>query len=285
MGTCDAIGGGVAMRLTSGLAVSLAVLVTGFYTWGISTDPDGFRGLIRDRGQPVEGAIPLAAVGVPSDGISGVAHEDLTWKDVAGSLSQAVVFKLRPPAANSLDINFSTFLDNLTRAVAARDVVEVLALSAPNDFVAVDTNESLVGLEQLLTAPDSDATWEHLESVLALPVARGIDGSYCAPYFSCLAMPEDAGLVEPFETVFVTAENVPVYAEPSLTSEQLVTLSYDAVRLAAPIDDDKWLKVLLPADRSGYIAREQGRMMFESRADFARLPGGQWALTSLVIAP
>lgn len=269
------------MKLTSGLAVSLAVLVTGLYTWGISTDPEGFRGLIRDRSLAIEGAVPLSAVAA----IDGEDGKSLTWEDVAGSVSQAVVFKLTPPAAATLDQDFLVFRDTLIRAIAARDTAGVLLLSAGHNMVVVEASEALVGLEELLSSDQSEKIWSQLESVMAKPAARAADGSYCAPWVSCLSMPQEAGLVEPFETVFVTGENIPVYARPSEMSEQLVTLSFDAVRLAAPIDDAKWLEVALPADRTGFIARERVTMMFDTRVDFERLASGEWAMTSLVIVP
>lgn len=271
------------MKLTSGLAVSLAVLVTGLYTWGISTDPEGFRGLIRDRSRAIEGAVPLSAVAtVDSVGEDG---KNPTWEDIAGSVSQAVVFKLAPPALATLDQDFLTYRDTLTRAIAARDTALVLSLSVAHKMVVVEASEELVSLEGLLSSGESESVWTQLENILAKPVARASDGSYCAPWISCLSMPGEAGLVEPFETVFVTGENIPVYAKPSETAEQLVTLSFDAVRLAAPIDDGQWLEVTLPADRTGFIARERVTMMFESRADFERLASGEWAMTSLVIVP
>lgn len=271
------------MKLTSGLAVSLAVLVTGLYTWGISTDPEGFGGLIRDRSRAIEGAVPLSAVAT----IEGMGEDgkSLTWEDVAGSVSQAVVFKLTPPATATLDEDFLLFRETLIRAIAARDTAGVLSLSAAEGIVVVEASEALVGLEELLSSDQNEKIWALLESVMAKPVARAADGSYCAPWVSCLSMPQEAGLVEPFETVFVTGENIPVYAGPSEMSEQLMTLSFDAVRLAAPIDDGKWLEVALPADRTGFIARERVTMLFDTRADFERLASGEWAMTSLVIAP
>lgn len=271
------------MKLTSGLAVSLAVLVTGLYTWGISTDPDGFGGLIRDRSRAIEGAVPLSAVatleGVGEDGKS------LSWEDVAGSVSQAVVFKLAPPAIATLDQDFLDFRDTLTRAIAARDTAAALSLSGAHNMVVVEASEELASLESLLLSDESEEIWSQLEKVMSRPVARAADGSYCAPWVSCLSMPQEAGLVEPFETVFVAGENIPVYAQPSETAEQLMTLSFDAVRLAAPVDNEIWLEVALPADRTGFVKRERVSMMFESRADFERLASGEWAMTSLVIAP
>lgn len=265
------------MKLTTGLTVSLAVLVTGLYTWGISTDPEGFGGLIRDPSRRVEGAVPLPGVSAP-EGVD----ESVTWRSISGQLPQAIVFKLKPPDVADLDESFLIYLDALRQAVAARDLAGVLSRSAENVIVSWGQPERPVGLAALLASDDGAAVWEQLQGVLAAPVAEGGDGAYCAPWFSCLAMPDEAGLVEPFETVFVTGENVPVYAETSDRSEPLLLLSWDAVRLAGPLDDGPWMKVILPADRTGYIARDRVRMMFDTRVDFERLPSsGLWALTSL----
>ncbi len=271
-------GRGVAMKLTTGLTVSLAVLVTGLYTWGISTDPEGFRGLIRDHSRPIDGAVPLSGVEIPGEG-----DETLTWKAISDQVSQAVIFKLKPPDLASLDESFLAYLDGLKAAVEARDLAGVLARSAVDVAVSFGQPERPVGLAKLLTSQDGPGVWQQLESVLSVPVAKGADGAYCAPWFSCLAMPEEAGLVEPFETVFVTGENIPVYDVPSDRSEPLLLLSWDAVRLAGAIDEPGWMKVILPADRVGYIARDRVRMMFDTRVDFEPLESGRWAMTSLVV--
>lgn len=274
------------MKLSTGLTVSLAVLVTGLYTWGISTDPDGFGGLIRDRSQSIEGAVPLSAAGIVGDDAGDITsgdEEKPTWKAIGKSASQAVVFKLRPPEAASLDESFMMFLDGLNTAVRDRDIDGILAYSAEDIVVSYSRSETFASLEDLLSSSGGERIWDHLQSVLALPMAKSADGAYCAPWFSCLAMPEDAGLVEPFETVFVTGEDVPVYEAPSEQARQMMTLSYDAVRLAGSIDDANWLKVELPADRTGYIARDQVRMMFDTHVDFEQLDSGLWAMTSLVI--
>lgn len=266
------------MKLTTGLAVSLAVLVTGFYTWGISTDPQGFRGLIRDQSRPMEGAVPLSGVEIP-----GEIDENLTWETISGEVSQAVIFKLAPPDVASLDESFLDYLASLRAAVEARDLAGVLTRSADNFVVSWGQPERPIGLKQLLSSEDGPAVWQQLQGVLSTPVARGADGAYCAPWFTCLAMPDEAGLVEPFETVFVTGEKVPVYAGTSDRSKRLALLSFDAVRLAGPIDNASWMKVILPADRTGYIARDQVRMMFDTRVDFEPLATGGWAMTSLAV--
>lgn len=266
------------MKLTTGLTVSLAVLVTGLYTWGISTDPEGFGGLIRDNSRPIQGAVPLSGVDIPGD-----VDEGAVWETISGQVSQAVIFKLRPPDVASLDEGFLVYLDVLKRAVAEHDVEAVLALSAEDIAVSHGQPESPVGLRELLTSRDGLAVWDQLQDVLLAPVAKGADGAYCAPWFSCLAMPDEAGLVEPFETVFVSGQNVPVYAEATDRSERLAFLSWDALRLAGTMGDANWIEVTLPADRTGYIARDQVRMMFDTRVDFERLPSGPWAMISLVI--
>lgn len=282
------LGRGVAMKLTTGLTVSLAVLVTGLYTWGISTDPEGFGGLIREHARPIEGAVPLSTANTPADGsgdrTSGV-DEGVSWKTIGEKMSQAVVFKLRPPDASGLDESFLMYLDGLKSAVETRDIEGVLSYSA-GDIVV--THGHLEGsgsadFKQLMSSDGGGKIWAQLHDLLSVPMAKGADGAYCAPWFSCLAMPEEAGVVEPFETVFVIGDNVPVYAAPSTRSEQLVRLSFDAVRLSGTIDDANWVKVILPADRTGYIARDQVRMMFDTRADFEVLESGLWAMTSLVV--
>lgn len=272
------LGRGVAMKLATGLTVSLAVLVTGLYTWGISTDPEGFGGLIRERSRPIEGAVPLSVVDVPvaPQGAPG-------WEAVAERMPQAVVFKLRPPDSAGLDESFLMFLESLTRAVEARNLEGVLTRSAEDIVISPGRFDGAADFTELVSSADGEKVWQQLQEVLSLPMAKGADGAYCAPWFSCLAMPEEAGVVEPFETVFVTGENVPVYAAPSTRSELLVQLSYDAVRLAGTIDDANWLKVVLPADRTGYIARDQVRMMFDTHVDFEFLEPGRWAMTSLVV--
>jgi hypothetical protein len=268
------------MKLTTGLAVCLAVLVTGLYTWGISTDPDGFGGLIRDKARPVDGGVPLSAVGILDESL-----EALTWKDVAGEVAQATVFKLRPTPVADIDAGFGFFLVDLRQAVAIRDIAGVLSHSVNTQIVGFEGTEGLVSLEEALRSEVGEALWSQLQKVLALPVARTADGAYCAPWITCLAMPEEAGLVEPFETVFVTGERVPVYEAPGGAGEPLMILSFDALRLTGAPSEGDWLEVALPADRTGFIARDRVALLFGTRADFDYLDTGRWAMTSLVVVP
>lgn len=265
------------MKYTTGIAISLAVLLAGLYTWGISTDPDGLGALVREEERPMDGAVPLASVEA-----SSLADDELTYAALATEVSQSNLFHLAPPEASDLDGDFLSFLLELRSAVEARDIEAILSRSASDIFLSFGSQGGHEVLRDLLSDPEAaGGYWQELKAVLHLPAAKGSEGLHCAPYFTCMNLPQDAGLIEPFDTAFIVSGDVSVFAEPSDAAATLMNLSYDVVRVLEFAEDPNWVRVALPDGEAGYLRSDTYRTMFDFRANFEKVEGF-WLMTSFV---
>lgn len=265
------------MNYANGLAMSLAVLLTVTYTWGLSTDPDGWGGLVRKSERLDPGGVPLAAV-------EAAAGQDdaLTYAGINAPYRQPPVFHMAPPAAAFEDQEFVAFLGDLRDAVATRDLDRLLEASREDILLSFGYGVGREGLKDILSSPDiGEDHWQALEALFALPVGETKDGTRCAPHFACMVLPPEAGIIDPFDTVFVIDKDVPVYAEASERSEEILTLSFDAVREAAPLDTPDWVAVSLAGGQYGFVPSDKVRSYFDFRADFEKSEDG-WKLSSFV---
>ena len=122
-----------------------------------------------------------------------------------------------------------------------------------------------------------------MDEVLALPLGRTSTGIHCAPHFSCMALPPEAGIIDPFDTVFALSAKVPVYAAANEDAEELETLSFDAVRQLGRLEASDWVKVDLGDGESGFVRASKVRSFFDFRADFEHSESG-WKMTAFIAA-
>jgi hypothetical protein len=269
--------GGVAMKYTTGIAICLAVLLVGLYTWGISTDPDGLGALVRDSERPSDGAVPLASVEANSQ-----ADDELTYGALAAQVAQSDLFHLAPPEASDLDGDFMSFLSEMRSAVEARDIEAILSRSTSDIFLSFGSQGGHDVLRRLLSDPQAATSyWQELKAVLQLPAARGAEGLHCAPYFTCMNLPQEAGLIEPFDTAFIVSKDVSVFAEPDAAAAPLMKLSFDVVKVLEFAEDPDWVRIALPGGEAGYVRSSTFRTLFDFRASFEKIEGF-WLMTSFV---
>lgn len=267
------------MKYSTGLAVSLSVLLTGFFTWGVSTHPDGFGGLIKEGPSPDPGAVPLALIDADKK------SDSLTYADVAATVAQPAIFPFPPPNEQSLDKGFLAFLKDLKASVDAGDVEAVLAASHLEISYSFGANPSREGFRrELENTVYGMEIMDDLKRTLALPAGRVDFEDYkvhCTPYFWCMDLPEEAGVIDPYETVFVMGENVPVYAEASETSSVVTHLTHSAVRALDIWDYPGWVLVSLEGEEKGYVAADKTRSLLDYRAVFEE-EDGNWSMTVFI---
>ncbi|PZT90254.1 MAG: hypothetical protein DI637_04475 [Citromicrobium sp.] len=169
------------------------------------------------------------------------------------------------------------FLAKLRAAVEARDADALVALTS--DQTVLDFGGGAGGdlLRQRLTDPEYEI-WGALDELAEMG---------CAPYESAgIVLPwyfaQDLGTDDPFSTMMVTGERVPLYKAASANSEVLESISWDVVGLDGGLQPDaQFQKVTAQSGATGFIADESLRSQVDYRL-IADDVDGRWQITALV---
>jgi hypothetical protein len=172
----------------------------------------------------------------------------------------------------------AAFRERLAAAVEGRDVDALVALAADDIMLDFGGNGGADELRRQLEDPGS-MLWEDLEELTALGCAVNEQGGVTIPWIFA----QDLGEADPYETVLVTGEQVPVRRTAEPTSEQIGSVSWDIVKRATEAieADDEFHPVVLPDGRRGYIAGNMLRSVIDYRLIAASGNGG-WRITNLV---
>jgi hypothetical protein len=186
------------------------------------------------------------------------------------------------------------FLDQINAAVAARDVDAFVSLVDVHVRLGFGGEDGAANLRTSLEAPDG-GMWDEIAELMAMGCAvtqTGERTTIILPWYFA----QDTG-GDPFETMIVTGEEVVVHAAPAGNSEQLATISWDAVQLepeAGPDgaisfggpDDTGWRHVRLPASDGaepivGYMRSSNLRSVIDYRL-LAENGDGTWKVSALL---
>jgi hypothetical protein len=167
------------------------------------------------------------------------------------------------------------FRERLAAAVEARDADAVVALAAED--IKLDFGGGAGKAE--LRARLNDETrnlWDELDELMALGCSANDQGGITIPWF----FDQDMGVSDPYNTMLVTGENVPLFNDPKAQSAPLRSLSWDVVEVIDLKPADAYQQVLV-GDVALYIATDKLRSLVDYRL-IASSRNGRWRITSFV---
>jgi len=168
------------------------------------------------------------------------------------------------------------FRRQLAAAVEARDADVVAALSAEDIKLDFGGGEGRAELRARL-GDASRGLWEELDAILALGCSANEQGGITIPWY----FDQDLGGADPFTSMLVIGENVPVLTEPKPSAEKLDTISWDLVEPVSFNPQSPFQGIKVGDDGTGYIATDRLRSPIDYRL-IASSRNGRWRITSFV---
>ena len=204
--------------------------------------------------------------------------------------------RVRIRTGASAEPTIQPFLQELERAIAARNVDALLALIDRTGIEGPGGDrgaEAFVSRWGLTYDARSSPLWPRLAEALALgvaPAAASDPSGFHAPAIGFTTDLSDDILeknIRPEDRLLVLGQQVRVRAEPSTKGEMLAEVGWEVVKAAGPFDlatattigeeTHPWWPVALPDGRRGWIWGKYVRPWLAERADFAQVDG-QWRL-------
>lgn len=202
-----------------------------------------------------EAAEDIVEGGQPSPGL---ADGKFAPRDECGDLEGSALFRQR-----------------LALAVEARDAEGVAVLAAEDVKLDFGGGAGRAELVELLDDPDG-AMWKQLDELLALGCAENAQGGLTLPWYFEQDIPGD-----PYATMIVTGENVPLLSAANAEAQPLATLDWDAVELADGLEPDKPFQKVEFGGKTGFVATASLRSQIAYRL-LASSRNGRWRIVSLV---
>jgi len=172
--------------------------------------------------------------------------------------------KLYPIDESHLDPSFAEFKTRLLEAVERRDLDFLLSIGPKR-------------LKRNWKARE----WQELRDILSLGAVR-VSYGFCAPYVS-IKFPY---ALNAFESVVITASDVPIRAEPKSTAPIIEHLSYDIVKYlwrggweTVEGESYMWYRIQTPSGETGYAWGKYVTSPLDTSACFDKTDG-QWLMTS-----
>lgn len=195
--------------------------------------------------------------------------------------------KLYPTDEGPKDPSFKAFRDRLRDAIRDRDHLFIEGILHHDVEYSLAEHPGVDGFRKFwrMDRPDS-RLWEVLGTVLSMGggfVHYREGTEFCAPYVFA-RWPRG---VDMFSFAAITGKGVKVRAAPDPRSRVLTTLAYDLVRVEGSVRGEpdtlyeKWIKIILPGGRVGFVEGHHVWFTTGYRACFKKFDGG-WRLTGLV---
>jgi hypothetical protein len=167
------------------------------------------------------------------------------------------------------------FRERLAAAIEQRDADALVALAA--DDIKLDFGGG-GGTAELRTRLEDDSwdLWGELDELMALGCAANDQGGITIPWL----FDQDIGEADPYASMLVTGENVPVYAGPD-GDERRGAISWDLVEIASLDPEKPRQQVELPGGATGFIATDKLRSVIDYRL-IASSRNGRWRITNLI---
>lgn len=168
------------------------------------------------------------------------------------------------------------FRQRLAEAVRLRDADTLVALAADDVMLDFGGGAGSAELRKRLYDPQYKL-WEELDALLQLGCAANDEGGITLPW----VWAQDLGIDDPFSTLLVTGEDVPIKTAPNARADQLDTVSWDLVE-AVSFDPARPFQEIKVADGgSGFIATDKLRSVIDYRL-IASSRNGKWSITSFI---
>lgn len=165
------------------------------------------------------------------------------------------------------------------RALQKRDLNFVLSAMEPNVKLSFGGESGIEDFKKMWIAADGPKAgkfWETMTQVLSMGgklEGTGKQKYFTAPYtFTHFPRGFDA-----FESVVITAANVNVRQKPDAKSRVIGTLSHEVVKTTGNQEHEKWVGVVTPSGRTGYVAKRFARSPVDYRARFNNATG-RWRM-------
>jgi hypothetical protein len=167
------------------------------------------------------------------------------------------------------------FRERLAAAIEQRDVDALIALAA--DDIKLDFGGG-GGTAELRTRLEDDSwdLWKELDELMALGCAANDQGGITIPWL----FDQDIGDADPYASMLVTGEDVPVYSGPD-GDERRGAISWDLVEIASLDPEKPRQQVELPDETTGFIATDKLRSVIDYRL-IASSRNGRWRITNLI---
>ena len=168
------------------------------------------------------------------------------------------------------------FRNRLAEAVRLRDATAVAALAAEDIQLDFGGGAGAAEFKKRLGDPEY-MLWEALDQLLALGCAANDEGGITLPWM----FDQDIGDADPYSSMLVMGEDVPIMNGPEKSAEQLDRISWDLVEVVS-YDPDKPLTEIKVADGgTGFIATDKLRAVIDYRL-LASSRNGKWSITSFI---
>lgn len=167
------------------------------------------------------------------------------------------------------------FRQQLSAAVLARDAEVVATLAADDVKLDFGGGSGRAELRSRLSTPDAPL-WGVLDELLTLGCAANRQSGITLPWYF-----EQDITGDPFNTMIVTGEAVPLLSTADGAGTSTAQLSWEAVTLANGLSPEAAFQQVKHGKDTGYIATDKLRSIVDYRL-FASSRNGTWRITSFV---
>jgi hypothetical protein len=165
----------------------------------------------------------------------------------------------------------------LYEAVLMEDTETLLELASPAIELDFGGGEGREELRRRLGATDQ-MLWQELDAALSLGCATDDDGNLVMPWYFA----QELGDRDPFVTMIVVGEDVPIYAKPDNRSEAFGTVPWNLVTIEADRESESaYTKVRTDDGRVGFVDSNALRHVLDYRLIASRLEG-RWRITAFI---
>lgn len=170
----------------------------------------------------------------------------------------------------------ATFRANLADAVRQRDVRALSALAAEDIKLDFGGGAGVAELQRRLSDPQQDL-WAELDAIMPLGCAENDQGGVTIPWI----FEQDLGSRDPFSSMLVLGEGVPVLSAPAADARPIGEVSWDLVEITALQPGAAFQQIVLPDEQTGFIASDRLRSPVDYRLT-ASSRNGKWSIISLI---
>ena len=168
------------------------------------------------------------------------------------------------------------FRRQLAAAIEARDADVLAALSAEDVKLDFGGGAGRAELRARL-ADEKLGLWDELDTLMALGCAANGEGGITIPWYFA----QDLGETDPFASMLVTGEDVPILAAPNASAEQKGTISWDLVEPVSFDPQAPFQQIKVADGGTGFIATGKLRSLVDYRL-IASSRNGRWRITAFI---
>lgn len=167
------------------------------------------------------------------------------------------------------------FRASLAKAVLARDVAAIAALTSPDVRLGFGGDDGRERMVERMSDP-RDGLIGEIERLLPLGCGLNQAGDLVMPWIFA----QDLGDIDGYTANLVTGEDVPLHAAADAKSAVSQRLSWDIVELGDGPDGDL-LPVVAPDGSKGFVPKAQLRSLLDYRL-LASRESGAWKITAIL---